>query len=281
MGITMKITEYKDEYFNDINHFNLSDYASECFQDLIEEKKNYALVAIEQNNIMGIAIAQIDDDESDIFLYVDKTYRNNGVGTALLLEIEKYLKTKEIKHISLDYPVNAENKCFFKKHNYVIDFTSELMYYKGPFSSKPSKYTIRSYNDEDYMESRTIIFDAFHKMQVEVGLDAEDFTYPPNEEQRISFLENKENMYLLIDDSKIVGVLIIDGNEIDEIAVPPNLQRLGYGRELLYFGMNKILNENGENTIALWCIVGNSAKEFYIKEGFEPCCIYDIVNKKI
>lgn len=154
------------------------------------------------------------------------------------------------------------------------------MIYKGTRPEK-SKYEVRAYKDEDYLPARSIIRNAFHKMQVGIGLEAEDYAYLPNQEERRDFEENQENIFLLIDEKQIVGVLRLCENEIDDLAVAPEEQRKGYGTQLLHFAINHLLDKLGSRSIRLWCIVGNTARDIYLKEGFESLRTHDIMYKSL
>lgn len=276
----MQIREYKDEDYDEISDLIDDEYECGHFQYLIEEETEHAYVAMEGQKAAGVSIAELDGKEAYVFLYVSEQYRNQGIGSLLLKKMEQHLKQLEITCVNLDYVVNEENRAFFHQLGYQVEFTSELMYYHG-LVKYTQQHEIRPYQDADYLESRTVDREAFHKMQVSVGIEAEDFVYPPNEAQRKEYLKNRENRYVMIDHGDIVGVLLLDDEEIDTIAVKPEFQRCGYGTELLHYAEEKILKEQGAEQAELWCIVGNTAREFYLKEGFEPERIHDIANKKL
>lgn len=94
----------------DINH--ISEKASEILEQQLEhliKSKNAAVIAARiDGKLVGYAIVVIEGDVADFWdLVVKKEYRNMGVGSSLIKEVENYAKQKGCVAIKLD--VNLQN----------------------------------------------------------------------------------------------------------------------------------------------------------------------------
>lgn len=272
----MKIVNYQKTYLEEIGSFIQDEYEKERILHYIEGD-NPAFVLLVDDIPVAVAVTELNGKEAQLLLYVSDFLRSKGYGTALLVYSEEYLKQQGVKKLNCDYINSTDNVSFFSKRGYQLDFSSEVMYYFGN-SCMASNAEIRPYMEDDYLEHRTVIREAFHRMQADLKLESEDYVYPPNEGEKKEFLDTMEERYSMIVDNKIVGALLLDDEEIDDIAILPAYQRKGYGTQLLHFAVNKI-REKYEPPVKLWCIVGNHAKEMYLKEGFKPIRVHDISYK--
>lgn len=64
------------------------------------------------------------------------------------------------------------------------------------------------------------------------------------------------------------------------VAVELKEQGKGYGKALISYGVNQILDK-GEERVTLWAVEGNPAKELYKKLGFEVIRLHEFVEKKL
>ena len=53
-----------------------------------------------------------------------------------------------------------------------------------------------------------------------------------------------QNIFLLVIDSELIGAVSISDNEIDDLIVNERYQRMGFGKHLLRFAVNRLLLEN-------------------------------------
>lgn len=80
---------------------------------------------------------------------------------------------------------------------------------------------------------------------------------------------NRSEFYVVIEKNNIIGAYILDGLEIDILAVAINKQGKGIGEYMLNHAMKHILELNRGNPY-LYCMKSNlNAVEFYKHEGFE------------
>lgn len=72
------------------------------------------------------------------------------------------------------------------------------------------------------------------------------------------------NVYVLEDEGNIVGTVTVNNNEINRLFVLPEAQHRGYGRSLMDFAENKVLEFYDEI-----CLDASlPAKSIYLKRGF-------------
>ncbi len=113
----------------DINH--ISEKASEILEQQLEhliKSKNAAVIAARiDGKLVGYAIVVIEGDVADFWdLVVKKEYRNMGVGSSLIKEVENYAKQKGCVAIKLDVNLQNENairlyeKFGYRKVSYIM-----------------------------------------------------------------------------------------------------------------------------------------------------------------
>ncbi len=90
----------------------------------------------------------------------------------------------------------------------------------------------------------------------------------------------QENIFVLRDNNEIVAVSGIEGGELDAVAVSVDKQGRGYGRNLVGYSVNKILDKSCEQ-VTLWVVEGNPAKDLYGKLGFKTKRLHEFVVKDI
>lgn len=115
-----------------------------------------------------------------------------------------------------------------------------------------------------FEEYRRIYNECFYDMRK--SLEIEPYNYLLTYEQ----IEGKiQDIYLLIQNEKIIGSVACYGNEIDDLIVNREFQNNGYGTQLLLWGMRHVREKNDEPIIlhvAEWNV---HAVRLYKKVGFE------------
>ena len=146
------IIEYNEIYDNDIKDllvelqdyiasidkegYNIltDEYREKYFNKTIEEINKYEgkiFLAKENNNIVGIIIGVINNEEIDTYDFkapkrgrivefiVSKKYRACGVGSKLFNTMEEYFKSEGCRGILIDvFSYNENAKDFYKKYGY-------------------------------------------------------------------------------------------------------------------------------------------------------------------
>jgi len=99
--------------------------SNDTIGEILDDKENHFISRIEDSKLIGVSVI---NRNTIYLLLVDKVYQRQGVGTFLLEESEKYIKSKGFNECKLgagkEYivpgvPMNENAHLFFKKHNYV------------------------------------------------------------------------------------------------------------------------------------------------------------------
>lgn len=127
------------QYIISIDKYNLNiiskDYREKYFEYMLDDCKNNqgeVFVAIESNEVAGMVADYVqnytDRDKLDYScspkgiiaeLMVNKKFRSNGVGTALVNHMENYFKSLGCEYIQLDvFSYNESAKQFYYKNGY-------------------------------------------------------------------------------------------------------------------------------------------------------------------
>lgn len=84
--------------------FNINKYDKKILSNIAKDKDKVLLVAKLNKEVIGTILAKLDIQSGFCYvnkLIIDTIYRNKGVGSKLLKEIEKFAKKKKCKRISL------------------------------------------------------------------------------------------------------------------------------------------------------------------------------------
>lgn len=126
-----------------------------------------------------------------------------------------------------------------------------------------SNLQLRNYSALDYNEYKRIYDDCFRDMRIALQRFPIECCGSREELER-----KKGGIYILENDEKIIGSVAIYGNEIDDLVVEKNVQRMGYGTALLRFAVS-CLQSNHTSPIILHVADWNqSALRIYLKNGF-------------
>lgn len=274
----MHIEQYKNEYKSAINELISDD--SFVRQDIIaclERYTQYGVIVKDESGVLAVGIFTGADKQSSMTLYVKPSRRREGIGTALLKELENNMRNVGVEKIICDFKDNELEKIFLYRNGYKNWFYSNFMVYTGD-KLTVDNCEIINYEDNDYDECQKIFSEAFHKMRLLVGL--ESTLSSPNEKQKNSYKENSENIFVLREDNKIVAISILDDNEIDGVAVAIDKQGKGYGKKLVSYSVSKLL-ARGCQKVSLWVVEGNPAKFLYEKLGFKTDRMHEFAIKSI
>lgn len=230
----------------------------------LEEFPDCGLVAMEKGVIVGVAVFTGKNTITSFTLYVGTSYRKRGIGTKLLLELEKSMRSSAVKEVYCDFQKDSKHSSFVEKNGYPLQFLSSLMTFQGTDTAL-SDHRIRLYEDQDDETVHDLLHRAFQKMRKQVGLPLQDA--PKSREEAKKYLENRTSIFVLEEESVIKGCIFLDGHEIDKLAVAPEEEGKGYGRALLAAGVKNIRIHHKEAT--LWVVQGNPAEKLYTSFGFQ------------
>lgn len=117
-----------DEIFNLLNQLYKNQLNYEKFKEIykmkLNDKNSYYIVAIENNKIIGVLTSELQiklhraKKQSFIEdLIVDESYRNRGIGKALLQNAVNYAKNNDCEVIELTSYINNEKSHKFYQNN--------------------------------------------------------------------------------------------------------------------------------------------------------------------
>lgn len=222
--------------------------------------------------ILGFSTFRIwgkDKNKADIYTYVVPNSRNKGIGTLLYHEIMKSVDDINLEFISTRIKLDKDDATsFYTKLGYEKWYEELVLYYHGLEQPKSSLNFIQ-YEDkyfEQYAEGlRTSFYELRKSNDFQPYLCCE-----LNEEKRKEFLDNKENLFLLLNNEKLIASVIVYNNgSIGDIFVLPSYQGKGYGKKSMQFAINKAIGY-GSNCISLSAIEWNTkAVNLYQSLGFD------------
>lgn len=221
--------------------------------------------------ILGFSSFRIwgkDKNKADAYTYIVLSSRRKGIGTLLYNEILKNVDDNNLEFISTRIKIdNNDAASFYKKLGYEKWYVELDLYYHGSEQPK-SNLKFVPYEDkyfEQYAEGlRTSFYELRKSNDFQPYLCCE-----LNEEKRKEFLDNKENIFLLLNNEKLIASVIVCNNGfIGDIFVVPSYQGKGYGKKTMQFAINKAIGY-GSNCISLSAIDWNTrALNLYQSLGF-------------
>ncbi|EPY2304690.1 GNAT family N-acetyltransferase [Clostridium sporogenes] len=272
------IKQYKNQYRAVISELILDNsFVREDIIGCLDQWPQHGVIVEDECEVLAVGVFTGEYKQSSMTLYVKPSRRKEGIGSMVLKALEEKIKNAGVKEIVCDFKVNELEKSFLYKNGYKHWFHSNFMIYTGGKFTEDN-YEITNYKDRDYDKCQKIFSEAFHKMRLSVGL--ESTLSRPSEKQKNEYKENAENIFVLKDNNQIVAVARLEGNEIDEVAVAVDKQGKGYGKNLVSYSVNKLLNGGFEKVI-LWVVEGNPAKFLYEKLGFKVERRHEFVIKNI
>lgn len=257
---------------------DLTDADAELISALKKRESNLFSII---NDHQFLGVAQIEDGKKAyIEIFIDAKFRNMGIGTRAFELCEQELSTGTTEEIMISYyTTNVIAKSLATKLGYSRKFSTTFMKYTGHQFDIP-ELSIRPYCDKDYEEAHEMYAVAFHDMRVSVGDFPESIVEQPNEEMREQWAKTHNERLVYTQDDEIVGYARIIGNEIISVSVKSQHQGKGIGRNFVKFICNEILS--GENnSVGLFCVVGNKAKNLYDSLNFEEIFTGEIAEKRI
>lgn len=274
----MKIYNYNEKDRSAVEEL-FSDNSLAKFEILrfLDENPTMGQLAKEEGKVIAVGVFSGFDKKSKLNLYVKPDRRNEGIGTKLLGSLEIVMSNGGVKEIVCSFEDKDKERSFSYKNGYKSWFYSNFMTYNDEII-KSSPLGIRQYKDDDYSQCQKVYSEAFYKMGQMVGF--ETTLSEPSEKEREAFLNNAENIFVITENDTIVASATIDGNEIDIVAVAVEEQGKGYGKRIISYCVNELINR-GNQEIVLWCVDGNPAKHVYEKLGFKADCLHEFVKKKL
>ncbi len=244
------------------------------------KERNEDLNAIyESDELVGLALIE-EDKEAYIYVFIDPSFRLKGIGKKAYKLCEDRIKQSDSKVIMSTYKLdNLDAKGFANEQGYSRKFSSTFMAYSCNQFDLP-ELSIRNYLDEDFDIAYNMHAVAFHEMRLRVGDFPESVVKQGNDKIRGNWDKTAHERFVYLKEDKIVGYAHISGNEISSVSVNSQYQGQGIGRNFVKFVCNKILSA-GYQSVGLYCVVGNYAKELYKSLGFEDVYTAEYIIKHL
>jgi len=275
--MNIAITKMSDKDYEKASKFlNLEDADVE-FLSALNVKNNNLYSIFNDDELVGIAQVS-EGKKAFVYVFIDPNSRCKGIGSEVLNLCETKLGNGETEQIVTTYNVdNVDAKTFAINFGYKRKFSSTHMEYTGRHFDIP-ELPIRGYCDKDYKSAHEMYAIAFHEMRVSVGDFPESIIQQPSDKMREYWKKTAGERLIYVQDEEIVGYAHSVGNEISSVSVKSTTQGRGIGRNFMKYLCNKILSD-GNQSVALSCVVGNGAKKLYKSLGFKELYTADYSTK--
>ncbi|EJR58036.1 hypothetical protein IIM_00111 [Bacillus cereus VD107] len=225
-----------------------------------------------QNGIEGFAYSSFytnsaEESIAQISVYVEPGSRLKGIGITLYKAIEECISEMKPDFVCTYMKVESENCIgFAKKMGFERWWGSLELIYKGG-SFPETDITFIKYEDRFFNQFVKMVQECYYELH-EMN-DMKPYLAPEDSIKKYK-LSNESNVYVVLKNEQLVASVTVGEGTIENLMVAPSHQGNGYGRKVLQFGMNKLL-EGGYEDIRLCYIEGNgSAERLYNSVGFKP-----------
>lgn len=140
-----------------------------------------------------------------------------------------------------------------------MNYAYEMTYTK-PISEKTT-VSLKPFSDEYRERYKKLYNECYHEMREALGIRPYDFIQDDS-----FFDQGMDQVYLLIEEGKLIGSVALKGNEIDDLLVDPACQGRGYGKQILLWALENIRSGRVILHVAEW---NQRALRLYGKTGFE------------
>ncbi len=249
-------------------------------QDIMIDETNITFVTDNSNRIIvfddtkagiiGFSTFRIwgkDNNKADVYTYVVPNSRKEGIGTLLYHEIMKNADQVNLTFISSRIKVDKDDTTsFYEKLGYKKWYVDLDLHYQG--SEQPeSDLKFILYEDKYFEQYAEELRTSFYELR-----KTNDFQpylcCDLNEEKRKELLDNKDKLFLLFDNEKLIASILVNNDKIDDVFVIQSYQGKGYGKKIVQFAINKAI-KNGSTCISLSAIDWNTkAINLYQSLGF-------------
>ncbi|MBJ8029668.1 GNAT family N-acetyltransferase [Bacillus cereus group sp. N21] len=226
----------------------------------------------EQNGIEGFSYSSVyansaGESIAQISVYVEPDSRLKGIGSTLYKAMEEVISKTKPDFVCTYMRVESENPIgFAKKMGFEKWWGSLESVYKGGTFPKADIELIK-YEDRFFDQFVKMVQECYYELHEKNGI--KPYLAPEDGVKKYK-LNNKNNVYLVLENEQIVASVTTGEGILDNLMVVPSYQGNGYGRKALQFGMNEMLEE-GYEEIRICFLEGNeSAERLYTSLGFKP-----------
>lgn len=222
----------------------------------------------EIRGISSVRLLYNDAKEKEVQtqVFVAPDYRNIGIGKSLYKKAEEISRDSGADLMTIYVRTDFHHSYqFCEKLGFQKWWGSPELLYEGEgFNEVELPFSV--YEDKYYDQYVKMVQDAFYEVQKFNDLKP----YMATEEIINMYqLNNKENVYLLLDGEELLASVTVGEETLENLMVSPNHQGKGFGRKALKFGMNQ-LHKRGVRRVSICYMEGNTpAKLLYESVGFK------------
>lgn len=247
---------YEDMFPTEYLYADTPDKRTQEFLESYSKEEIYYYLMYEDEKAVGIV--KLICTESENFeissLYILAGYRNKGYGRQAIAYLKDRFNKGKLQLWVLEGNRKArqfyENNGFrdtgktrsIYRGNYYTQRQYELapevwayeMYYDRGIQSRPNICCL-PFKEEYFEEYMCIYNECFYEMRK--ALDIEPYNWYSQYSQ---MTDKAENIFVLLENNKMIGSVACYGNEIDDLIVKKSYQNRGYGKQLLLWAINHI-----------------------------------------
>ena len=252
----------------------LGTYSREYLEFVLNKNNNRQVYEINNKLVGLLAFGKWERNENNgkFIIYVSKKYRNKGIGNILYQKALDYAKEMNAQELETLFCEEDKYNEFYIKKGFNKWYKEYVMTYSNDqiITNSKMNYNIVHYDDSMFHEYVNDIRECFYEMRKENDFKPYyclDFT----EELRKNLLNDKDNIFVLKDENKIISSYTIHdktNDTIDTLYVNKEYQGKGYGKLTIQLAINEAISRNVKN-ITLTVVENNiKARNLYEKLGF-------------
>ena len=207
------------------------------------------------------------------WVYTDPAYRRRGVGGLLWRELMSGMETVP-QLLATSYGADKGDPTdFFTRRGFAYWLADHCLGYRGNRIKYTPTLSVENYTDDRFWDFINLTNEGFLSIRQKHNI-LPHICYPPGfneDELRERRLKSQpENIYFFRDIAgSVVGYTFLEGPAIDTIVVALSHMRKGYGREMMSFSINTLL-DRGYKLVTLEVADTNiGARRLYDSLGFE------------
>ena len=261
---------------------------SDIFIKRLKSMSRYAFLNYIDEKENNLVVDEFSIETPKGIIYIKKTEEKFGAIISFLNDIKDESLQKDLYELLMGYfqgkfpnnlvlTVNGYNKeltSYFLKKRFSHIYSAYGLVYNSinPFKYDGDNLLFKEYAQGQEEEYINLLGRAFFGMREELGLKPYNWYEENRQESLKYFAYHKElsNIKGLWKDGALIGVTIIDDNEIEMLAIDEAMQGKGYGERVLRYCMNEIINVKKHKQIFVAVMqINKRAVSLYKKHGFK------------
>ena len=249
-------------------------YVTEDIAGLINEAPGLSALALYRGGAVGVAArTKNEGGRARMSAFIKKEYRLCRIGTDLCSKMLDTMKADGVRTAFTD-TTDEEAGGFIERLGFVHSYDSRFMRYRGDIPAKVSGVAL--YDDSMFGAVAELLDTAFMPLRVQLGLDAPGWDAAL---RRQEFSDRADDIFVYEEDGRILGVAMLDGAEIESVAVADSERGRGIGRTLVEHLIAELdLRGRGAH---LFVVEGNPALSLYESMGFYTERVHHFYAKEL